>query len=227
MEAQAADKATPEREQSLLLPFDLSDKHVQRATGSWWLYVLLGVVSVAVGATALASQISAVSTLVLVFAAYLFYAGAAELAFGAMSRRTSWLAIVTGLASIAAGIIAVAWPGITLFVLAIFIGASLLSWGFYDIYLSLADPVIRPRAVVLVQGIALAALGVFALARPNISIIVLAILVGVFFIVYGAFSFVAGLRLLDLRQQVKRFEAQGPREAADIEKARTETRQAA
>jgi hypothetical protein len=92
-------------------------------------------------------------------------------------------------------------------VLAIFVGATLIAWGTYRIYLSFADPVIRPRAVTLVEGIALTALGVLALAWPSVSIVVLAALVGVIFVVYGVFSFVAGLRLLDLHHELKRVEA--------------------
>ncbi len=50
----------------------------------------------------------------------------------------------------------------------------------------------------LIEGISLMALGTVALAWPNVSIVVLAVLVGVFFIVFGVFSFVGGLYLLDL-----------------------------
>jgi len=197
------DKA-PEWEEALLRPLEYANKKMKRATGWWWLYVLLGLVSIALGATALASRINAISTLVVVFAVFLLYTGAVEFVVGVSSRRASWLAIVTGLASMAAGVIALLWPNITLFALAIIVGVSLLSWGIYHIYLSLSDPVIRPRAVTLIEGIALTALGVLALAWPNVSIVVLAVLVGVFFIVYGVFSFVAGVRLLDLHQELKR-----------------------
>lgn len=222
MEAHATDKdkATSEWEQAVFHPFDLAGKQLQRATRFWWLYVLLGLVSIALGAWALGSTINAVSTLVAVFAVFLLYAGVAELVFGTMGRRASWLAIVAGVASIAAGIIALAWPNITLFVLAIFVGVSLLSWGIYEIYLSLADPVIRPRAVVLVEGIALAALGVFALARPNVSIVVLAILVGVFFVVYGLFSFVGGLRLLDMHHTVRKAQSETATETGTAQEIR-------
>jgi hypothetical protein len=53
---------------------------------------------------------------------------------------------------------------------------------------------------------------VTALARPNVSIVVLAIPVGVFFVAYGLFSFVAGLRLLNLHHALKRSEAKVARD---------------
>ena len=207
------DRVTGELEDALIHPFEYTTKQVRKATGWWWLSVLLGLASIVLGVTALASRISAVTTLVVVLAVFLIYSGVFEISLAATIRRHTWLAILSGLASIAAGIIALAWPGITLYVLAILVGASLIAWGIYRIYLSFTDPVIRPRAVTLIEGIALAALGVLALAWPNVSILALATLVGIFFIVFGAFSFVGGLHLLDLHHSLKRLEAKRERDS--------------
>jgi len=198
------DRVTGELEDALIHPFEYTTKQVRKATGWWWLFVLLGLVSIVLGVTALASRITGVATLVAVLALFLIYAGVFEITLAATIRRHTLLGIVTGLASIAAGIIALAWPGITLYVLAIFVGASLIAWGVYRIYLSFTDPVIRPRAVTLIEGAVLVALGVLALAWPNVSIAVLAILVGIFFVIFGTFSFVGGLHLLDLHHALKK-----------------------
>ena len=219
MEVHKTDSETPEWEEALLQPLEYAEKNAKRATGWWWLYVLLGLASIALGAAALGSRIGALSTLVAVFAVFLLYTGAVELVLGFTSRRVAWLAIVTGAISIAAGILALVWPGITLYVLAVIVGASLLGWGIYRIYLAFADPVIKPRAITLVEGLALTALGVLALAWPHVSIVVLAVLVGVFFVVFGVFSFVAGLRLLDLHHELKHAEAK--REKAEKDLAHT------
>ena len=198
------DKTTGELGDALLRPVGQIAQEARKATRWWWLFVLFGLVSVALGVTALASRIDAVATLVAVFAVSLIYGGMAELAFASATRRNTWLGILAGIASIAAGFIALAWPGVTLVVLAVLVGASLISWGVYRIYLSFADPFIRPRAVTLIEGIVLTALGVLALAWPNVSILVLAVLVGVFFIVLGIFSFVSGLHMLDLHHALKK-----------------------
>ena len=155
MEAHKTDNETPEWEEALLRPLEYANKKLRRATGWWWLHVLLGLVSIALGATALASRIDGIATLAAVFAVFLLYTGAVELVLGVTSRRVAWLAVVAGLASMAAGIMALVWPGISLLVLAIIVGVSLLCWGIYHIYLSLTDPIIRPRAVTLVEGIVL------------------------------------------------------------------------
>jgi len=182
------------------------DGEVLRATGWWWLYLLLGLASVVLGVAALASRISAVGTLVAVLSVFLIYTGLLEIGFAATIRRDTWLGVLAGVASVAAGVVALAWPGITLLVLAVFVGASLIGWGIYRIYLSFTDPLLKPRAVTLVEGIAVTALGVLALAWPNISILVLAVLVGVFFVVFGIFSFVGSLQMLDLHHALKKGE---------------------
>jgi uncharacterized membrane protein HdeD (DUF308 family) len=218
MESQKTDKThntTGELEDALLHPVGHIAKEARKATRWWWLFVLFGLVSVALGVTALASRIDAVATLVAVFAVSLIYAGTAELAFASTTRRHTWLAVLAGAASIAAGFIALAWPGVTLLVLAVLVGASLISWGIYRIYLSLADPFIRPRAVTLIEGMVLTALGVLALAWPHVSVLVLAVLVGVFFIVFGIFSFVGGLNMLDLHHALKRAGAEAAKDLKD------------
>ena len=189
--------------------------------------MLLGLGSIALGVTALASRIDAVATLVAVFAGALIYAGVAELAFASTTRQNRWLGILAGVASIAAGFITLTWPGVTLVVLAVLVGASLISWGIYRIYLSFADPFITARAVTLIEGLVLTALGVLALAWPNASILVLAVLVGVFFIVFGIFSFVSGLHMLDLHHALKKAEADEDLRDNDDRTARDIQRQAA
>jgi len=197
-----------ELQDALLHPLEFAEGEARRATGWWWLYVLLGLVSIALGATALASRINAIATLVAVFAAFLLFTGAVEFVLGLSGRRVAWLAVVAGVASMVTGVVAFIWPSISLFALAVIVGVSLLCWGIYHIYLSFADPVIRPRTVTLIGGMACTAIGVLALAWPRISIVVLAVLVGVFFIVYGVFAFIAGLRLLDLHHELRRAETQ-------------------
>jgi uncharacterized membrane protein HdeD (DUF308 family) len=202
------DKTIGELGDALLNPIGYIAKEARKSTRWWWLFVLFGLASIALGVTALASRIDATATLVAVVAVSFIFTGMAELAFAATTRDHKWTGILAGVASIAAGFIALAWPGVTLVVLAVLVGAGLISWGIYRIYLSFVDPYVRPRAVTLIEGILLAALGVLALAWPNVSILVLAVLVGVFFIVFGIFSFVSGLHMLDLHHALKRAEAE-------------------
>jgi uncharacterized membrane protein HdeD (DUF308 family) len=176
------------------------------ATASWWVHVLLGLGTIALGVFALASGVNAVSTVVALVSALLLCGGTAELLLGATTKPVSWPAIIAGIASIVLGIVALAWPIATAYALAIIVGISLIAWGVYDIYVSVTDPLVRPRWFALVSGVALCALGIFALAVPTVSAVVLGFFVGILLIVQGVVAFAAGLRLLDARRAMKRIE---------------------
>jgi len=195
-----------ERESVVPRPLETVRRQARRATGSWWTHILLGLVVIALGVFALLSQVNAIATMVALVAVLLLAAGGVEIAIGSTSRPVSWLAVVGGTASLTLGVVALAWPGATLFVVAFFVGISLLAWGAYDIYRSVTDPLIRPRSISLVLGLLLAALGVLVLIHPTVSALVLGILVGVFLIVQGVFSVVLGLRLLDAHRALRRVE---------------------
>jgi uncharacterized membrane protein HdeD (DUF308 family) len=189
---------------------------VQTATGWWWVPLAFGLAAVVLGVSALTFRIDALAGLVSVFAISLLYAGTAEIAFAAVTRYRTWAGVLAGVLSIAASVIALIWPGITLLVLAVLVGSSLISWGIYRICLSVSDPLLRPRAVTLIEGILLLALGILALAWPGVSVIVLAALVAVFFTVFGVFSVVAGLRLLRVHHAVQRARAEAGRRRTKV-----------
>ncbi len=73
----------------------------------------------------------------------------------------------------------------------------------------------------------LTGLGVLALVWPSVSILVLAVLVGVFFIVFGIFSFVCGLHMLDLHHALRNVEADQDLEDEDVTTTRDSRRHAA
>jgi len=206
VKTRSADEARDDRGETFPRPLDAVHREAKRATGSWWVHVLVGLTAIALGVFALVSQVNAVATLVGLVAVLLLATGALELVIGAASRPVTWLAIAAGVASIALGIVAVAWPNATLYVLALIVGVSLVAWGVYDVYKSLTDRVVRPRSVALVLGIALVAVGAVVLVHPTVSALVLGILVGVFLIIQGGFLLVIGLRLLDARRAMRRVE---------------------
>ncbi len=60
MESQNTDRTTGELNHGPFQPFEHANKQMRRATSWWWLYALLGLVSVALGVTALASRPTAI-----------------------------------------------------------------------------------------------------------------------------------------------------------------------
>jgi uncharacterized membrane protein HdeD (DUF308 family) len=101
--------------------------------------------------------------------------------------------IVWGLLSIAAGVAALVWPDITLWALAVVIGILLIARGALRALASVAS---RPPmwGFWLVVGIVEVAAGVVALVWPEITIFVLAVVIGIDLVIVGVAGIAFALR---------------------------------
>ena len=94
----------------------------------WWMLLVLGVGCVAVGAVLTAEPFRSRSVLVWLVAVALFLTGLSELVTAAASPR-AWLSRVIGLGWIAAGVVVVSWPEISVYGLAVVVGIALVVGG--------------------------------------------------------------------------------------------------
>lgn len=113
---------------------------------------------------------------------------------GALSRSWWWL-VVRGVAAIGFGILALAWPGLTLlFLVALFAAYAIISGGLAVV------GALRNRDqggwwLVLVLGLVSLAAGVVSLFYPGITALVLVIVIGVNAVFSGALDIVMAVRL--------------------------------
>lgn len=105
----------------------------------------------------------------------------------AMLAGLAWQSLaVTGMASILLGVIVLAWPGPTLFVVGILFGIYLLVSGTLHIVGAFGDHVPgHLRAIHLVIGALSILLGLICFRRPAESILLLALWIGVIWIMHG------------------------------------------
>lgn len=111
-------------------------------------------------------------------------------------RRYWWLFLIRGLLGLALGVLAVLFPGATLAVAVILIGAYLIVDGIVTI--AKAVQMMRSDAhwwVLLLEGILSVAVGVAIFAWPGLSILSLAYLVGYWAIITGVLAIVTAFRL--------------------------------
>ena len=94
----------------------------------WWVVFLLGMACVVLGGVLIARPFGSLSVLHWLVAVALIVIGVTELVSAAASPRP-WLSWVTGVGWIVAGVLAVAWPGITLYALAVVLGIALVLGG--------------------------------------------------------------------------------------------------
>jgi uncharacterized membrane protein HdeD (DUF308 family) len=110
--------------------------------------------------------------------------------------KSWWLLLLRGIAGIVFGILAFAWPGLTLVTLVLFYGA----YAFVDGVLALvaafsggAKPV--PTWWLIVVGLAGIAAGILTFMWPGVTAIVLIFFIGGWAIAHGVFEIVGAIRL--------------------------------
>jgi uncharacterized membrane protein HdeD (DUF308 family) len=111
-------------------------------------------------------------------------------------RRYWWLFLIRGIFGLALGVYAVVFPGATLAVAVIFIGAYLIVDGVVTV--AKAVQVVRSDGhwwVLLLEGILSIAVGLAIFAWPGLSVLSLAYLVGYWAIITGVLAIVTAMRL--------------------------------
>jgi uncharacterized membrane protein HdeD (DUF308 family) len=157
---------------------------------NWWLLAVRGIIAIVFGILAFIWPGLSLLGLVYLFGIYALLNGA--LAFVAASNAPKgWprfgSLIFSGILSIAAGIIAFIWPGLTALALLVIIAVWAIVDGVTEI-----SAAIRLRAVIahewmwIVAGIASIVFGVALLVWPGAGILALLWLVGTWAIVFGA-----------------------------------------
>ena len=160
--------------------------------------ILLGILAVIAGIVALAWPGITVYALVILFAVYAFIDAGLE-AMRAFSSRTAGPVfghLLLGLISLAAGVIALVWPGPTALVLVLIIGVWAVIGGFVEIFAAFqSGETAGTRTLFILGGLVSIAFGVVLFARPGVGAVTLALLFGLFSIIYGVSEIVMGVEL--------------------------------
>jgi uncharacterized membrane protein HdeD (DUF308 family) len=160
--------------------------------------ILLGVLAIIVGIIALAWPGVTVYALVILFAVYAFIdAGLQAMrAFSSRSAGPVFGHLLLGLVDLAAGVIALVWPGPTALVLVLIIGIWAVIGGFAELFAAFqSGETAGTRALFILGGLVSIAFGVVLFARPGVGAVTLALLFGLFSIIYGVSQIVMGVEL--------------------------------
>ena len=167
---------------------------------SWWMLALQGSVAVLFGLLAVLWPGLTLLTLVALFAAYAIISGAVAL-YGAVTNRTMdsawWLILLLGLVSLAAGVLAIFYPGLTALALVLLMGANALVTGILQIAMAVRlRKVVRNEWLLILAGIASTVFGALVLVFPGAGALALVWLV-------SFYAVLSGVLLLSLAFRVK------------------------
>jgi uncharacterized membrane protein HdeD (DUF308 family) len=113
----------------------------------------------------------------------------------ALCRRTWWVFLVGGIASLVFGILAFINPGIALFVLAMFFAASVLVDGAFNAVGALQHREKDGWWLMLLIGLLGLGVGAYALTHPGISMVAFVYLVAIQAVLLGAFLVMLGYKV--------------------------------
>ncbi|MFJ4028914.1 HdeD family acid-resistance protein [Paenarthrobacter sp. NPDC089989] len=174
---------------------DASGRKMFKHSGTALLF--RGILAVLFGFAIAALPVSTVFALVFVFGVFAIVDGLTNIAhyFYDPSRHSRW-SLIGGFISIAAGLVAVAWPGMTAAALAVLIGLWALILGVSEIILAFAArSTMSGWPVWLLTGVVTALFGLLVILNPGLGFLAMAGFLAAFAVIAGLLLIVCGIRL--------------------------------
>jgi uncharacterized membrane protein HdeD (DUF308 family) len=168
--------------------------------------VLLGIAAVIFGIIAISWPGVTILSLVILFAVYAFMDGGLQAARAFSSRSAGPVLghLLLGLVDLAAGVFALAWPAPTAYVLVIVVAAWALAGGFAEVLAGFQiGESAGTRAMFILGGLVSVAFGVLLFARPGLGAVTLALLFGLYALIYGFSQITLGIQVRHLGGDVK------------------------
>jgi uncharacterized membrane protein HdeD (DUF308 family) len=155
---------------------------------SWGWVLVAGIASFLAGVVSVFWPGVTVLALVIVLGVFLLFAGATELGWAVAERHEKgWgVLLFRGIVDVIAGIVVLAWPGATALVLALLLAAWLLVYAAITLWYAYRHRGERPHTGhFLAKGIVAIVVAVITVAWPGITILVIALAIGIALIIQG------------------------------------------
>ncbi len=162
--------------------------------------ILRGVLALIVGIIALAWPGVTILALVILFAVYAFMDAGFEAVRAFSSGRAGPVIghLLLGLVDLAAGVIAIIWPGPTALVLTLIVGVWAFVGGFFEIFAAFdKGENAGTRAMFILTGLVWVVFGAVLFGRPNVGAVSLALL-------FGLFNLFSGVTLITRGVEIRR-----------------------
>jgi uncharacterized membrane protein HdeD (DUF308 family) len=169
---------------------------------NWWVLLLNGALLVVAGFLIFSIDWT-ISSLATFIGALFIFQGAMEALTTGIDRRVRRANVVTGLLSIAAGVVIIVWPSPGLLAVAIILGAWLVVMGTIALSGAFAARKIIPDWWLLaLLGLAEVALGVLALANPGATLAALITVGGIWAVAIGVMRIILSFQVKRLPDEV-------------------------
>ena len=165
---------------------------------SWWAVGLRGILGILFGLICLLTPGIAIEVFVILFAAYMLVDGVFAIASGIKAARNGerWgLLILEGIVDLAAGLVAVLWPAITLIALIWIVAIWAIVSGALMLGAAFTLKLDHGRWWLALGGIASVIFGILLVIEPLIGAVVLTLWIGAYALVFGIFLLILAFQL--------------------------------
>jgi len=174
----------------------------QLLASTWDMFLVRGILAILFGVATLLMPGITLVVLVVLFGAYALVDGVVLSIVAIKNHKNDsnwWLMLLTGLVSIAAGVVTFAWPGITTVTLFYVIVAYAIATGISEvIYAIRFRKEIEGEWLLVLDGILSVGFGILLIAQPIPGALAVLWMIGVYAIAYGAMLVVLAFRLRNL-----------------------------
>ena len=185
------------------LGYKLTREAAQEIARNWWLLLLSGALLVVAGVLIFSIDWTTRSLATFIGALFIFH-GVSEALTTGVGGRVRQVNVITGLLSIAAGLLIIVWPDPGVVVVAIVLGAWLIVVGTISISGAFAARRLLPNWwLLLVLGLVELPLGVLALANPGATLAALITVAGIWAVAIGVTRIVLAFDIKGLPDDVE------------------------
>ena len=167
----------------------------------WWVPLSRGILAILFGVLVLAWSGISVLVFLALIAAFWIVEGACSMYYATVAKNRGW-PFWGGLISVAAGVAAIAAPGVAAISILVIIAAWAIVRGLLDIYAAIKfHREIDFEWWLALSGVVSLLFGVLVLRNPAAGALAMATLIGAFVIVLGIALVLAGLRIRQFRNK--------------------------
>ena len=163
----------------------------------WWLFLVSGVISILLGAALVFWPGKTLTVVGFLIGIWMLFFGIIRFLMAVFGGETEgrWILVVLGILGIVLGIVVMKNPAETIGIIALIAAIFWLVSGLINLFGAITDSETPSRGWVIFGGLVAVAAGVVILLWPSASILVLAWVAGVFFIVDGVMQTVASFQI--------------------------------
>lgn len=171
---------------------------------NWWALLLRGIAAIAFGILIFVFPGAALSTFIILFAAYALVDGVFTIIAAVRNRQQErwWVHLLEGIVSVIAGVLAIVFPGITAIVMLYIIAFWAILTGVFEVWAAVQlRKEIEGEFWLGLGGVLSILFGVLLILFPGTGILTVLWLVAAYAIVFGVVMIILAFRLRSLQNQ--------------------------